>query len=294
LTTAIDKYIYCTVKQRFDNKIYVSYSIKEVVDRVDQLQHELVREAMRMVGVKSGIEIAFMSDIPSAGSGLGSSSTVTVGVLNALFQYTGRAVDAQELAELACEIEIKILHKPIGVQDQYIASYGGVQFLQFGKSGVKAERINLAEEKLDDLKNYLMVFFTGRTRQAETILQEQKDNIAKKNKVLRQMAALAKEGKRVLEQGQMERLGRLLDEGWQLKKQLASKISDPEIDAMYTAVKRAGAIGGKISGAGGGGFLTLFVPTNKRDKVRQALKGLREMPVGLSHDGSKVIFNIRR
>lgn len=294
MTTAIDKYIYCTVKQRFDNKIYVSYSIKEVVDRVDQLQHELVREAMRMVGVKSGIEIAFMSDIPSAGSGLGSSSTVTVGVLNALFQYTGRAVDAQELAELACEIEIKILHKPIGVQDQYIASYGGVQFLQFGKSGVKAERINLAEEKLDDLKNYLMVFFTGRTRQAETILQEQKDNIAKKNKVLRQMAALAKEGKRVLEQGQMERLGRLLDEGWQLKKQLASKISDPEIDAMYTAVKRAGAIGGKISGAGGGGFLTLFVPTNKRDKVRQALKGLREMPVGLSHDGSKVIFNIRR
>lgn len=294
LTTAIDKYVYCTVKERFDKKIYVSYSIKEVVDSVGQLQHELVREAMRLVGVKSGIEIAFMSDIPSAGSGLGSSSSVTVGVLNTLYQYLGKSVDSQRLAREACEIEIGTLGKPIGVQDQYIAAYGGVEFISFDKRGVRVERVALGDEKLDDLKSYLMVFFTGRTRQADSILMEQVSNIKSQTSSLNALAQMAREGKVFLENGQIIKLGKLLDEGWRLKKGLASKISDPEIDSIYAAAKKAGAIGGKISGAGGGGFLTLFVPTNKREKVRSALKGLKEMPVGLSRDGSKVIFNIRR
>jgi D-glycero-alpha-D-manno-heptose-7-phosphate kinase len=294
LTTAIDKYVYCVVKERFDRQIYVSYTKKEIVDKVDDLEHELVREAMKIVGIKSGIEIAFLSDIPAAGSGLGSSSSVSVGVLNALYQHIGKAVDSRTLAELACDIEIKRLGKPIGVQDQYIAAFGGVQFLEFTKDGISHDRINLSEEMLDDLKNYMMVFFTGRTRQADGILSEQKSNIVDKNEILKQMAQQAREGKLLIEKGQIGKLGKLLDEGWALKKQLASKISDTQIDEMYQAAKSAGAMGGKISGAGGGGFLTLFVPTDKREAVRSSMNGAREMPISFSRDGSKVIFNIRK
>jgi len=298
VTTAIDKYVYVIVKERFDKQIYVNYSIKEIVDRVGELKHELVREAMRKVGVKDGIEISFQSDVPSSGSGLGSSSTVTVGTLNALYQYTGRAVDAQKLARESCEIEIEKLGKPIGVQDQYIAAFGGVRFLEFKKSGkIVAEDLQLSEEILDDLKSCLMVFYTGRTRAAGSILQEQKENIKAKNVVLMKMAKQAREAKELLVAGKIYSLGKLMDEGWKLKRQLASRISDPEIERMYNAAKRAGAIGGKISGAGGGGFLTLFVPTGKREAVRKAVTAClpagREMPVGLARDGSKVIFNIR-
>lgn len=294
LTTAINKYVYCIVKERFDKQIYVNYSEKEIVDKPRELKHELVREALKMVGIKEGIEISFMSDIPSSGSGLGSSSSVTVGVLNALYQYKGLSVDAERLAKKACEIEIKILKKPIGVQDQYIAAYGGMRFMEFNKRGVHVKDLGLSDEKLDDLKNYMMIFFTGRTRKADSILLEQKNNITNKNQILMHMADQARQASELVMAGKFEKLGHLLDEGWKLKKQLASKISDPEIDRVYAAAKKAGAIGGKISGAGGGGFLTLFVPTGKRDVVRKAMNGLREMPVGLSRDGSKVIFNIRR
>lgn len=294
LTTAIDKYVYCIVKERFDKQIYVSYTQKEIVDKVSDLKHDLVREALKLTGIKEGLEIAFLSDIPAAGSGLGSSSSVTVGVLNALYQYKGLSVDAKRLAEEACKIEIEILKKPIGIQDQYIAALGGVQLIEFSKNKISNTRVNLSDELLDDLKNYMMIFFTGRTRQADSILAEQKSKIKDQSKILREMADMARDGRKVLESGNMSKLGKMLDEGWKLKKQLASKISDPEIDAMYKAAKKAGAIGGKISGAGGGGFLTLFVPTTKREAVRKAMQGSREMPIGLSRDGSKVIFNIRR
>jgi len=294
VTTAIDKYVYCIVKERFDKQIYVNYSVKEIVDKVDDLKHELVREAMKKTGVTEGVEITFLSDIPASGSGLGSSSSVTVGVLNALYLYQGQAVEAERLAREACEIEIETLGKPIGVQDQYIAAYGGVRTLEFMKSGlVVAKKVEMSEQIWDDLHKHMMVFFTGKTRQAATILAEQKNNINDKNKVLLEMAEQARQAEKLLNKGKIEELGRLLDEGWKLKKQLASKISDPEIDAAYTAAKRAGAYGGKISGAGGG-FFTLFVPSEKRAAVRKALAGMREMPIGLSRDGSKVIFNIRK
>ncbi len=295
VTTAIDKYVYCIVKERFDKQIYVNYSVKEIVEKAGDLKHELVREAMKKTGVDGGIEITFLSDIPAAGSGLGSSSSVTVGVLNALYQFRGEAVDAERLAREACEIEIEILGKPIGVQDQYIAAYGGVRTLEFMKSGlVMAEKVEISPQTWDDVQKQMMVFFTGRTRQASSILTEQKNNIEKKNKVLLEMAGQAREAKKLLERGEMAKLGKLMDAGWKLKKTLAAKISDAEIDRIYAAAKRAGAWGGKISGAGGGGFLTLFVPSEKRAAVRRALPGMREMPVGLSRDGSKVIFNIRK
>ena len=295
LTTALDKYVYCIVKERFDKQIYVNYSIKEIVDKVDDLKHELVREAMKKTGVSEGIEISFLSDIPALGSGLGSSSSVTVGVLNALYQYQGLSVDARRLAQEACGIEIDILGKPIGVQDQYIAAFGGVKTLEFMTDGeIQVENVDLSPEIWDDLQKHVMVFFTGRTRQSASILIEQKENIDKKNEILIQMAQQSKEARGLLEKGKMASLGKLMDEGWQLKKQLASKISDGEIDGLYAAAKKAGAWGGKISGAGGGGFLTLFVPNDKRTEVREVLGGLREISYGLSRDGSKVIFNIRR
>jgi len=273
----------------------LGYSKKEWVEKVDLLEHELVREAMKKTGVTKGVEITFLSDVPAAGTGLGSSSTVTVGVLNALYQYTGKAVDAERLACEACEIEIEILGKPIGVQDQYIAAYGGVEFIEFRKDGViSVEPLLLGEEILADLGSSMMVFFTGKTRKADSVLKEQKDNIGRKNKVLQEMAQQARVGRRLVKEGKIAELGKLLDEGWKLKKSLASKISDGEIDQIYAAAKKAGAFGGKISGAGGGGFMTLFVPTSKREAVRKAMNGLREMPVGLANSGSRVIFNIAR
>lgn len=293
VTMAIDKYVHCIVQKRFDDMIVIGYSKKEWVEKVDMLEHELVREAMKKTGVTKGVEITFLSDVPAAGTGLGSSSTVTVGVLNALYQYTGRAVSAEQLAREACEIEINILGKPIGVQDQYIAAYGGLNFIEFRKDGViLVEPLNLGEELLDDLNSSMMVFFTGKTRQASSILKEQKDNIEKKNRILQEMAQQARVGRRLLQEGRVAAMGKMLDEGWKLKKSLASKISDDEIDKIYAAAKKAGAYGGKISGAGGGGFLTVFVPSTKREKVREALRGLREMPVALEKDGSKVIFNV--
>ena len=295
LTTAIDKYVYTIVKERFDEAIVVGYTKKEWVEKVEQIEHELVREAMKKTGVSKSIEITFLSDVPAAGSGLGSSSAVTVGVLNALYLYSGRAVEAERLAREACEIEIDHLRKPIGVQDQYIAAFGGINFIEFHKDGtISVEPLGLAKELLNDLAGQMMVFFTGRTRQAVSILKEQSQNIEKKNKVLVQMAQQARTARRLLVSGRVGELGKLLDEGWRLKKTLASKISDTELDNIYSAAKGAGAYGGKISGAGGGGFLTLLVPSGKRESVRKALKGLREMPMGLARDGSKVIFNIRK
>ena len=295
LTTAIDKYVYAIVKERFDEAIVIGYTKKEWVEKVDRIEHELVREAMKKTGVEKAVEITFLSDVPAAGSGLGSSSSVTVGTLNALYQYTGRAVEAERLAKEACEIEIGILKKPIGVQDQYIAAYGGINFIEFHKDGaITVEPLGLSGEQLNDLTSQMMVFFTGKTRQAAGILKEQKENIGKKEKVLGLMAQQARIARRLLTTGNFKELGKLLDEGWKLKKTLASKISNEEIDEIYGAAKKAGAYGGKISGAGGGGFLPLIVPSVKREKVRRALGGLREMPVGLSKDGSKVIFNIQR
>lgn len=295
VATAIDKYIFVVIKERFDDKIYVNWSIKEIVDKVSDLKHELVREAMKKVGVSRGVEISFFADIPSEGTGLGSSSAVAVGTLNALYHYAGYTPPAEQLAKEACEIEVDILGKPSGFQDQYIAAYGGLRFFKFGKNGsVLTEQINLPNEILEDLDNQLMLFFTGRTRNSSEILAEQKDNIGKKERLLLKLAKLAKDLKDDLVDGKVNKLGQMLYQGWMLKKQLASGISDSEIDKLYEKAVKAGAVGGKIAGAGGGGFLLLAVPGEARSKVRKALSGLREMPFRFERDGSKVIFNVRR
>ena len=294
VSTAIDKYIYVIVKERFDDKIRVGYTRTEMVDGVDEIQHELVRESMRMVGIDKGIEVSTMADIPSEGSGLGSSSTVTVGLLNALYAYRGEAVAAETLAQRACQIEIGILGKPIGIQDQYIAAYGGLRHFRFHTGEVEVNSINLDENARLRLCESLLLFYTGVTRQSVVVLSEQKTNIPMKMPVLIAMRDQADELARLLKLGAIASLGQTLREGWQRKKQLASGISNPQIDELYELAMSAGAIGGKVLGAGGGGFFLVCVPPENRAAVRKKLAHLRELPINLARDGSKIIFNVRR
>jgi D-glycero-alpha-D-manno-heptose-7-phosphate kinase len=295
LSSAIDKYIFITIKKRFDQLLRIGYTRTEMVESVGEVQHELIREALRKTGIGRGVEVTTMGDIPSAGSGLGSSSTVTVGALHAMYTFLGEIVPAERLAREACEIEIDILGKPIGVQDQYIAAYGGLRFMEFTLAGqVLCERIDLGSDLLRRLNESLLLFFTGVTRQADSILGEQKRNINDRMAILREMKQMAYTARDELRAGNLEAMGRLLHEGWQLKKQLASQISNGAIDEMYQTARRAGALGGKITGAGGGGFLLLYCLPERREAVRDALKPLQELPFQLERDGTKVILNYRR
>jgi D-glycero-alpha-D-manno-heptose-7-phosphate kinase len=295
VSSAIDKHVHCIVKERFDDKIYVNWTKKEIVDSVDEIEHELVREAMRKVGVKKAVEISFLSDIPAEGSGLGSSSSITVGVLNALYHFVDATPTTEQLAREACEIEIEILGKPIGVQDQYIAAYGGLRCFEFGPGqNVRTSSISVSRSALDDLDNMLMLFFTGKTRQASNILSQQKSNIGQKVEVLQQMTRQAHQVRQLIEAGDIDGLGAQLHQGWEAKRQLASGISSSELDEIYERAMKAGALGGKISGAGGGGFFLLCVPSHKRQAVRQALRELREMPFRLERGGSRVVLNMQR
>jgi D-glycero-alpha-D-manno-heptose-7-phosphate kinase len=295
LSSAIDKYIFITIKKRFDQLLRIGYTRTEMVESVGEVQHELIREALCKTGISRGVEVTTMGDIPSAGSGLGSSSTVTVGALHAMYTFLGEIVPAERLAREACEIEIDILGKPIGVQDQYIAAYGGLRFMEFTLAGqVLCERIDLGSDLLRRLNESLLLFFTGVTRQADSILGEQKRNIHDRMAILREMKQMAYTARDELRAGNLEGMGRLLHEGWQLKKQLASQISNGAIDEMYQTARRAGALGGKITGAGGGGFLLLYCLPERREAVRDALKPLQELPFQLEMDGTKVILNYRR
>jgi D-glycero-alpha-D-manno-heptose-7-phosphate kinase len=295
LTTSIDKYIFVTVKSRFDEMLRVGYTKTEMVNHLDELQHELICEALRKTGIRKGVEITTMGDIPSEGSGLGSSSTVTVGALHAMYSYLGDLVSAEHLAREACDIEINILGKPVGIQDQYIAAYGGLRFMEFTQDNeVIINKIEIDEAVTRRLNENTMLFFTGITRQSHAILNEQKNNIRQRSSILDEMKQIAYTARDQLQAGNIDCMGELLHESWLLKKQLASKVSNGTIDEMYAAAKRAGALGGKVSGAGGGGFLILYCPHEKQEAVRKALCQLQELPFKLEKDGSKVIFNYLR
>ena len=289
LSSAIDKRVYVIVKRRYDDMIYVNYSRKEIVERMDDLEHDLIREAMRLTGVERGIEVTTLSDIPDGGTGLGSSSSVTVGVLHALHLLRGYRPAKELLARQACQIEIDILGKPIGRQDQYIAAYGGLRYITFDNTGVCVHCVQVPDVTWRRLNESLCLFYTGQSRQASGVLREQRENIPLRLEVLRELRCLAYLGRLSLE-SHADSLGELMHRGWELKRQLASGISTPQLDAMYAAALEAGATGGKIAGAGGGGFLLLFVPPERQQAVRTALAGLKEWKFNLSPHGSRVIF----
>jgi D-glycero-alpha-D-manno-heptose-7-phosphate kinase len=294
LSTAIDKYVYVIIKERFDDKIYLNYSIKEIVDDVSDLRHDLVRETMKKTGVVKGVEITTLADIPSEGTGLGSSSSITVGLLNALYNFAGHQVMAEQLAREACEIEIEICKKPIGKQDQYISAYGGLNKITFHRNELVAvSKISVFDGNFLKLGSNLLLFYTNRTRQADDILKRQQKNTGKKRDVLSSMKNLVADMETHLAKGNFDEMGKLLHRNWLLKKSLVRTISNSDIDDMYENAMNAGALGGKLCGAGGGGFLLLYVSRDRQDDVRLALKNYRELPFMLDPFGSRIIFNVR-
>ncbi len=293
--SAIDKFVYAIVKERFDDMIYINYSKKECVESVEQIKHDLVREAMRITGVQKGIEITTLADIPSTGSGLGSSSSITVALLHALYTYQHELVTAEQLAREACRIEIEILKKPIGRQDQYAAAYGGINQFEFTTGETTRKPVILENRIKRRFSSSLLLYYTGLARSADDILSEQKENLAGTEKlaVMEKMVSLVEPFTGAMERGDIGLCGKLLDENWHLKRQMASGISNPSIDKMYATAKKAGALAGKITGAGGGGFLLLIVPREKQNQVFRAMAEYRELPFMLEESGSKVIFDDR-
>jgi len=291
VSASIKRYMYVTVNKRFDDDIRVSYSKTEIVDSVDRLEHGIVREGLKKVGIRNGVEVTTIADIPSKGTGLGSSSALAVGLLNALYAFKGERASPKKLAEEACEIEIERLREPIGKQDQYIAAYGGIQHIRFNEDEtVLLDPVICPAKAKRDLESHLLLFYTGRTRQSKDVLSKQKTNSLKNKEVLDRMRDQADQLFRELTALQLGKLGVVLRDGWRLKKSLAQGISDDHIDKLYDKALAAGAVGGKITGAGGGGFLLLFVPPDSHLSVRNALSNLKELDFKLEPQGSKIIY----
>lgn len=292
VSTAIDKYMYITLHRKFDSGVRVAYSKVEDVASAAELQHPLVRESLHLMGVKGGVEITSTADIPAKGTGLGSSSSYTVGLLSALHAYLGKQVSSPELARLACQIEIELCGEPIGKQDQYAAAVGGLNLFEFQPDeSVSITPVQIKPSFKAELDAATLIFYTGSTRSASGILAEQSMNNARAEKklVLRRMTDLAYEFKCGLEAGDLEVLGDLLQENWSLKKELASGITSPAIDAMYSAGMAAGAIGGKLLGAGAGGFMMFLVPKHEINSVIAAMDSHRLFNFKSVRSGSKVI-----
>ncbi len=290
-SAAIDRYIHVLVSTKFDHTIRAAYSHTENVEHLEQLQHGLIREAMRRTGVTGGVEVHTVADIPSEGTGLGSSSTLTVGLLQALYAYRGVLKDPAELAREACEIEIDQLKGTLGKQDQYIAAFGGVQFFEFHPDEtVRAAPIPISAEDREALGAHLSLFYTGQTRQAQGLLQTQSARTQENVPSLDRMRDLAKDARDAIAHSQWKRLGEVLDEGWHLKRGLSTGITSSLIDELYDQAKAAGAYGGKIAGAGGGGFLLLVHPPERTRQIEAALLPRPRTAVRISAEGSRILF----
>lgn len=293
ISTALGMYVYITVNKKFDDKIRLCYAGNELVDHVDEVKHNIIREAMKICHIEKGIEIFYSADIPLSGAGIGlsSSSALAVGVLNALHAYNGEFVSAEQLAKEACHIEIDCLGQQIGIQDQYAVAFGGFKRYRFNKdSSVTVMPVTCSKEVIATLQDNLMLFFTGITRDSRKILSEQTQTIGDKMAMLDGLVETVDRCYNYLTMDKLDNWGIELDKAWQVKKKFASGVSNPEIDDMYEKAKGAGALGGKILGAGGGGFLLVYVPTDKRASVREALKDYKEIDFRFEPQGSHIIF----
>jgi D-glycero-alpha-D-manno-heptose-7-phosphate kinase len=294
VSLAISRYMYVTVNRRFDRSIRVSYTRTEIVDRLDDLQHNLIREALRMTGVTEGVEITTIADLP-AGIGLGSSSALTVGLLNALHAFKGEWQTPAELAAKACQIEIEVLGHPIGKQDQYIAAFGGLQEIQFNPDdSVQVRPVICARQTRARLQRHLLLFYTGTHREAGSVLNEARGRMASSAEAranVDRLVAMADSVKKLLIGSRVPRLGPLMAESWRVKKQMATGVTTPALDRLYRRAIRAGADGGKVSGAGGGGCLLLVARPAAHDRIRASMRraGLRELPVAIEPEGSRII-----
>lgn len=294
VSTSINKYIYITVNQSYDNQIFVRYSKEERVTDVNKLEHNLVREALKLTGITKGVDISSSSDVPSEGTGMASSSAYLVGVLNALHAFKGEYVSADQLAEEACHIEIDILKKPIGKQDQYIVAYGGLEHIRFYEDErVEVEPVVCSQETKELLQKRLLLLYTGITRSADAILTKQNKNMqqsAAKFTAMKQMTALADKMNQSLMKNNLDQFGKLLHLNWELKKKMTDSISSRQIDGWYKTARAHGAIGGKILGAGGGGYLLLYAPEHTHEEILRSLPDLRSMEIGFDTDGSRIVY----
>ena len=293
VSTTINKFIYISSHKFFDeNQIRLKYSQTETVQNVRDIQHPLFREALQKFKINGALEISSNGDVPS-GTGLGSSSAFIVGLLQNLYARAGIYVQKSKLAEESCEIEINRLHEPIGKQDHYAAAYGGMNIFRFLSNGaVEVEPLYLRREILETLQEHLKIFYFGQQRRTSSILSEQRENMRKKDKVaiLKDMVALVPALRNSLYNGQLNEFGKILHESWQLKTKLASRISNATIEDVYEAALKAGAIGGKLLGAGGGGFFLFYCEKQNHHRLRETLCGLREMPFSFDSEGSRVIY----
>ena len=291
ISMTVKKYVYITVNRRFDDSLRLSYSKTEIVEKLDQVNHPLFREALRLTGAHAGIESTSIADVPS-GTGLGSSSSFAVGLLHGLHAFLGRHKSAEDLAAEACRLEIEILGEPIGKQDQYAAAFGGLRRYSFNPDGsvFVAPVISSAETK-QYLLDRLLFFYVGGSRDAREILHTQSQQTGNNLDHLRKLCELVDRFHEILVRGtQLDDLGDLLHQNWLLKKRLASDISNSRVDDFYERARKAGALGGKLLGAGSGGFLMLFAPEYKKHSVRESLRDLREVPFEFEPEGSKIIF----
>ena len=291
LSTSINRYMYISIHPYFDeSKTALKYSRTEIVDDIKDIKHTIFKEVLGDMDLK-GIEITSTADVPS-GTGLGSSSTFTVGLLNTIYCYKGKYVSKGRIAEEACDVEINKLGNPIGKQDQYAAAFGGLNFIEFNKDDtVSVSPIIMEPETSQALQDNLIILYTGLTHDANKILAEQKNNISQKDKTdnLIHMCGLAHAMKRSLENNDLSDFGKILDEGWQKKRELASGITDPRIDEMYECAMANGASGGKLLGAGGGGFLLFYCEKYRQKRLLEALN-LRRFPCQFEHDGTSVVY----
>jgi len=293
LSSSIDKFMYIASHRSFDGEtLQVKYSQTETVRTAGELRHPIVREVLKKLNFQSGLEITSIADIP-AGTGLGSSSSFCVALLHNLHVRSGKHVTKEQLAEEACEVEIERLNEPIGKQDQYAAAFGGLNVIRFRPSGsVLVEPIHLKTEVFRRLSESIILLFTGQQRSAGDILARQKKNLESERnmKLLEEMVGLVWRGRAALHDADLTAFGALLDEGWKLKRELADGISNPQIDEWYAVARRHGALGGKLLGAGGGGFLLLVCEPERRAHILEGLRNLRPLSIGFETEGSKVIY----
>jgi D-glycero-alpha-D-manno-heptose-7-phosphate kinase len=291
LSMAVDHHMYVTVSPRFEKTIRVAYTKVDVADTIDGVDHTIAREVLRMTDLPEHIEITTVGDVP-AGTGMGSSSSLAVGLISALYAYKGHVTSPKFLAEKACEIEIDILGKPIGRQDQYAAAFGGINYIRFNPDHtVEVEPVPCDAGFIDQLERHILLLYTDQQRDADTILKKQSEGSRDKMSVLREMRDLAGELRTAISgAGDLDEFGRILHQGWELKRSLGFGISNQGVDDWYQAARAKGAMGGKLLGAGGGGFLLVMAPPERHDAIREAVGQPRELDFRVDRRGSRVIF----
>jgi D-glycero-alpha-D-manno-heptose-7-phosphate kinase len=294
VSTAVDKYVYVNVNQKFDSGIRIAYSRNEEVGSVEQIEHPIVKAVMQYLQIDGGVEITTIADIPSKGTGLGSSSSFTVGLLHVLNAYMGRYVSSEQLGQDSCHVEIDICGEPIGRQDQYAAAFGGFNLIEFKEDdSVIVSPVICARATIAEIEANILVLYTGITRSASALLKQQSDEMAgdeRKQHAMKRMVELAYILRNELHKNNIEVFGDILHENWMLKKGMTSGISTTDIDECYRLARNAGATGGKILGAGAGGFLMLYAPKERHESIKAALPMMRQITMGFEPLGSRIIF----